>query len=627
MVSSATYPGLERKPGGPDNWVERAGGLPNYIERIAKHLHYEKGMSISRAIAVAVNTVKRWAAGGTVTEHGTTKRITPKTQAQAAAAVAEWQAKRKAGSLNLSDTELWILDLAAPADEYPWQLIDLALDGKCAICNSPATKKVIWADGRAYQPSCDAHVKQVQNMLTKKNGAMTELSGVQDLSDADISDTDTMVALMLDPDVAKKIAVEGGIAPGDMHVTVTFHGETTDEQYQKLCEDLKAWAADMPNDASLKGQIGGIGTFPSANPEKGTPWFAPVDVPGLNTLHEQVKAVADRSVPAKSDHGYSPHTTLTYAKDGEGPPSPVPATPVKFSALHVVRGGTQREEIPLTKQTSVELSVRGTLPPMAIDELAKRANAVADPKARAKARQSVLDLASSIAPRGGSKGRASDGRRSYKRQGKWGHGFVPLDQAAKESKAKGSPIAIKRLARIFKGRTASDSTGRAGGRSGLGRKKDPKDIRVNEKSSPVAEGASDIGFLRNSQTAESKNQPESALPKRQLEASKGTRVPARARQNWDEIPENLKTVRNGKRYVYAEFAGKGYVTEWLGGVSQVTSTALDKRKLVRSLSSATINKMTNAQVSEMINNSQTPASVKTQLRRVQKDRLKNKVTK
>jgi hypothetical protein len=30
---------LERKPGGPDNWIERQGGLPNYIERIAVHLH------------------------------------------------------------------------------------------------------------------------------------------------------------------------------------------------------------------------------------------------------------------------------------------------------------------------------------------------------------------------------------------------------------------------------------------------------------------------------------------------------------------------------------------------------------------------------------------------------------
>jgi hypothetical protein len=93
LASSSAYPDLERVPG-KQNWVDKAGGLPSYIERIAKHLHYEQGYSISRAIATAVNTVKRWAAGGTVTEHGTSKRVSPQTQAQAAKAVAEWEAKK-----------------------------------------------------------------------------------------------------------------------------------------------------------------------------------------------------------------------------------------------------------------------------------------------------------------------------------------------------------------------------------------------------------------------------------------------------------------------------------------------------------------------------------------------------
>lgn len=88
MVSSRVYPGLERKPGGPDNWVERAGSLPDYIERIAKHLHYEKGMTISQAIATAVNTVKRWTTG---TNHDGS-RLKPETVAKAAAAVAQWEA-------------------------------------------------------------------------------------------------------------------------------------------------------------------------------------------------------------------------------------------------------------------------------------------------------------------------------------------------------------------------------------------------------------------------------------------------------------------------------------------------------------------------------------------------------
>lgn len=77
--SSRVHPGLERKPGGPDNWVEKAGGLPNYIKRIAKHIHSDSGLSISHAIAAAVNRVKVLCAKG---------------NAQACAAVASWEKKK-----------------------------------------------------------------------------------------------------------------------------------------------------------------------------------------------------------------------------------------------------------------------------------------------------------------------------------------------------------------------------------------------------------------------------------------------------------------------------------------------------------------------------------------------------
>jgi len=80
LVSSRVYPGLDRSP--KENWVDKAGGLPDFIERIAKHLHYEKGMSISHAIATAVNRVKVLCAKG---------------NAEACAAVAEWE-KKKAGT-------------------------------------------------------------------------------------------------------------------------------------------------------------------------------------------------------------------------------------------------------------------------------------------------------------------------------------------------------------------------------------------------------------------------------------------------------------------------------------------------------------------------------------------------
>lgn len=75
------------------NWVDDVGGLPGYIRRIANHL-IASGMTESHAIASAVNTVKRWARGGKVTAGPGGPNVSAKTAAKAAAAVAEWEAKR-----------------------------------------------------------------------------------------------------------------------------------------------------------------------------------------------------------------------------------------------------------------------------------------------------------------------------------------------------------------------------------------------------------------------------------------------------------------------------------------------------------------------------------------------------
>ena len=64
------------------NWVENAGGLPNYICHIAKGI-MKSGKSKSQAIAIAVSRCKVWAAGG--------DDVDADTRAKAAKAVAEWE--------------------------------------------------------------------------------------------------------------------------------------------------------------------------------------------------------------------------------------------------------------------------------------------------------------------------------------------------------------------------------------------------------------------------------------------------------------------------------------------------------------------------------------------------------
>src|SRR5205814_1154020 len=47
-----------------------------------------------------------------------------------------------------------------------------------------------------------------------------------------------------------------------------------------------------------------------------------------------------------------------------------------------------------------------------------------------------------------------DGRKSFKNTGgRFAHGFIPLDNKAKVAKAKGSPIAMRRMNRLFGGAT------------------------------------------------------------------------------------------------------------------------------------------------------------------------------
>lgn len=74
------------------NWVDDVGGLPSYIRRIADNL-IKRGFTESRAIATAVNTVKRWARGGPASKGGK-GNVSAATAAKAAAAVAEWEAKK-----------------------------------------------------------------------------------------------------------------------------------------------------------------------------------------------------------------------------------------------------------------------------------------------------------------------------------------------------------------------------------------------------------------------------------------------------------------------------------------------------------------------------------------------------
>lgn len=96
-------------PGGRQNWVDEVGGLPPYIRAIA-HALIREGRSESQAIQLAVGAVKRWAAGG--------DDVTAKTRAKAAAALAEWEAKKAAAHASPTGTETKNMVMANMAGSY-----------------------------------------------------------------------------------------------------------------------------------------------------------------------------------------------------------------------------------------------------------------------------------------------------------------------------------------------------------------------------------------------------------------------------------------------------------------------------------------------------------------------------
>lgn len=122
--------------------------MPTYIDRVARHLHYDRGMTISHAIASAVNRMKRWAKGG-----GSVKAAT---RTKAARALAQWEAKKarsKASNLAHEAFPAWTLDLSSPSHEFltPGAVWELAISSHGWVPNNPVTA-LKWRKGSWTPP-------------------------------------------------------------------------------------------------------------------------------------------------------------------------------------------------------------------------------------------------------------------------------------------------------------------------------------------------------------------------------------------------------------------------------------------------------------------------------------------
>ncbi len=58
---------------------------------------------------------------------------------------------------------------------------------KCEYCKSIATKKLIWADGRAFVPICDDHVTKAKSEI-RKHGKWADVVGVKKIREMTLAE-------------------------------------------------------------------------------------------------------------------------------------------------------------------------------------------------------------------------------------------------------------------------------------------------------------------------------------------------------------------------------------------------------------------------------------------------------
>lgn len=205
-----------------------------------------------------------------------------------------------------------------------------------------------------------------------------------------------------------------------------------------------------------------------------------------------------------------------------------------------------------------------------------------------------------------------DGRKSYKRQGKWGHGFVPLDAKAKESKAKGSPIASKRIERLYGSPSKAANASRKATQRTLARRDRlkakgerpdarEKTLKIQTKSGGTKASASQqVSRAALAMQADIRDATVTQRTKpRGVEVGRGRRSAPRATKNWNEIADAYKTIRNGKRYVVANFNGQNIITEWQGPNPQNEPKDVTARSRP-TMTTQDINNLTTAQMRKML---------------------------
>jgi 2'-5' RNA ligase len=163
------------------------------------------------------------------------------------------------------------------------------------------------------------------------------LDGVELAMEAGGDDPLVMICLVPPPELAAKLAVEGGESADELHCTLLVLGHASSVTPAKRMAVHGAVSVLAANTSPIKGRIGGAGRF-SNEPKEA--YHALVDSQELSYLREQLlRRLCDAGVwQTVQDHGFVPHITLKYVVPTEPTPCRLDAVDVKFPGITVAVG-------------------------------------------------------------------------------------------------------------------------------------------------------------------------------------------------------------------------------------------------------------------------------------------------
>lgn len=172
---------------------------------------------------------------------------------------------------------------------------------------------------------------QRKDVPTQQNPA-----GENTLPNTNPEQTGVMVALYPADDIVSALALDGGEAANDLHITLAFLGNVDElGDPQRL---IDAVAALAKRQGDVHAMVSGLGRWDAG--EDGDAFVALIDGPEVDELRREVcTAVEAIGKPARDDHGFTPHITLAYlTAEDPTPVERIAALPATFQFLSVAIG-------------------------------------------------------------------------------------------------------------------------------------------------------------------------------------------------------------------------------------------------------------------------------------------------